>query len=471
MCMNGEIVFLYTGFAIINKNVYAYLNWCIIEFVSKRIHCVTKGFYKVNQETLIQTLQSETLNDAISVLICDTNVDGEKTRYINLLEKAGNLYGDGDYHIVSAPGRTEVGGNHTDHNHGCVVAASVNLDSVAVVKPTESKVVNFTSEGFDIQPIDLNDLSVHENEVNTTESLIRGIAARFAQLGYNIGGFDAVSNSKVLPGSGISSSASFEVLVCEIFNHLFNDGKIGAIEIAQISQYAENEYFGKPCGLMDQMAISVGGFTAIDFNDPSHPIVEKVDFDFKQAGYHLVITNTKGDHADLSGEYGAVPAEMKAVAKELGHEVLRDGSLEEVMKNVKKLRNSLANDRCLLRAIHFHKENQRAIDLKKALEDRDMEHVLTLIRQSGQSSYMYLQNVTVPGSVKTQNLALALVLSDVYLNGEGAFRVHGGGFEGTIQAFVPTHLLNGYIELMQSVFGQDATHLMAIRSVGGTQLI
>ena len=425
----------------------------------------------MNQETLIQTLQSETLNDAISVLICDTNVDGEKTRYINLLEKAGNLYGDGDYHIVSAPGRTEVGGNHTDHNHGCVVAASVNLDSVAVVKPTESKVVNFTSEGFDIQPIDLNDLSVHENEVNTTESLIRGIAARFVQLGYNIGGFDAVSNSKVLPGSGISSSASFEVLVCEIFNHLFNDGKIGAIEIAQISQYAENEYFGKPCGLMDQMAISVGGFTAIDFSDPSHPIVEKVDFDFKQAGYHLVITNTKGDHADLSSEYGAVPAEMKAVAKELGHEVLREGSLEEVMKNVKTLRNSLANDRCLLRAIHFHKENQRAIDLRKALEDRDMEHVLTLIRQSGQSSYMYLQNVTVPGSVKTQNLALALVLSDVYLNGEGAFRVHGGGFEGTIQAFVPTHLLNGYLELMQSVFGQDATHLMAIRSVGGTQLI
>ena len=425
----------------------------------------------MNKEALSEHLASDQLNDAIARLICDSEVTSEKKRYCDLLNKANKLYGDGDYHIVSAPGRTEVGGNHTDHNKGCVVAASVNLDSVALVKVNNTKIVNFKSEGFDILPVDLSDLSVQSNEVNKTESLIRGIAARFVQLGYRIGGFDAVSNSKVLPGSGISSSASFEVLVGEIFNHLFNDGKINPIEIAQISQYAENEYFGKPCGLMDQMAISVGGFTAIDFKDPAKPIVEKVDFDFKKTGYHLVITNTKGDHADLSGEYGAVPSEMKSVARELGHEVLRECELSELVHNIKPIRDSIHNDRALLRAIHFFKENQRAVDLKKALEAKDMDHVLELIRQSGQSSYMYLQNVTVPGSVKSQNLALALALSDVYLNGEGACRVHGGGFEGTIQAFVPTHLLNGYIELMQSVFGEDATHLMAIRNVGGVQLI
>ena len=425
----------------------------------------------MNKEALSEHLASDQLNDAIARLICDSEVTSEKKRYCDLLNKANELYSDGDYHIVSAPGRTEVGGNHTDHNKGCVVAASVNLDSVALVKVNNTKIVNFKSEGFDILPVDLSDLSVQSNEVNKTESLIRGIAARFVQLGYRIGGFDAVSNSKVLPGSGISSSASFEVLVGEIFNHLFNDGKINPIEIAQISQYAENEYFGKPCGLMDQMAISVGGFTAIDFKDPAKPIVEKVDFDFKKAGYHLVITNTKGDHADLSGEYGAVPSEMKSVARELGHEVLRECELSELVHNIKPIRDSIHNDRALLRAIHFFKENQRAVDLKKALEAKDMDHVLELIRQSGQSSYMYLQNVTVPGRVKSQNLALALALSDVYLNGEGACRVHGGGFEGTIQAFVPTHLLNGYIELMKSVFGEDATHLMAIRNVGGVQLI
>lgn len=425
----------------------------------------------MNKEALSEHLASDLLNDAIARLICDSEVTSEKKRYCDLLNKANELYSDGDYHIVSAPGRTEVGGNHTDHNKGCVVAASVNLDSVALVKVNNTKIVNFKSEGFDILPVDLSDLSVQSNEVNKTESLIRGIAARFVQLGYRIGGFDAVSNSKVLPGSGISSSASFEVLVGEIFNHLFNNGKINPIEIAQISQYAENEYFGKPCGLMDQMAISVGGFTAIDFKDPAKPIVEKVDFDFKKAGYHLVITNTKGDHADLSGEYGAVPSEMKSVARELGHEVLRECELSELVHNIKPIRDSIHNDRALLRAIHFFKENQRAVDLKKALEAKDMDHVLELIRQSGQSSYMYLQNVTVPGSVKSQNLALALALSDVYLNGEGACRVHGGGFEGTIQAFVPTHLLNGYIELMKSVFGEDATHLMAIRNVGGVQLI
>lgn len=425
----------------------------------------------MNKESLNELLASTQLDEAIANLICDSEVSSEKKRYVELLNKATDLYGDGDYHIVSAPGRTEVGGNHTDHNKGCVVAASVNLDSVAVVKSNNSSVVNFLSEGFEIKPVDLSDLSVKIDEINRTESLIRGIAARFVQLGYKVSGFDATSNSKVLPGSGISSSASFEVLVGEIFNHLFNEGKINAIEIAQIAQYAENEYFGKPCGLMDQMAISVGGFTAIDFADPTQPIVEKVDFDFKKAGYYLVITNTKGDHADLSGEYGAIPFEMKSVARELGHEVLRECDLNDLMQNITTIRSTLQNDRSLLRAIHFFRENERAKELKVALENKDMDKVLSLIRQSGQSSYMYLQNVTVPGSIKSQNLALALALSDVYLNGEGAFRVHGGGFEGTIQAFVPTHLLDGYIQLMQSVFGEDATHLMAIRSIGGTQII
>ena len=420
---------------------------------------------------LRSVLATNELDEKIKLLICTDEVEEEKKRYLSLLDQAEALYGEGEYHIISAPGRTEIGGNHTDHQHGKVIAASVNIDSVALAKKSEDNIVKIKSLGFNIKPIDLSDLSVHQDEINTTESLIRGIAYRFQELGFKIGGIDALSQSKVLVGSGISSSASFEVLVAELFNQLYNDGQVDAIEIAKIAQYAENVYFGKPCGLLDQMAISCGGFTIMDFENPSAPIVEKHDFNFDKYGYHLVLTNTKGDHADLSDEYGKIPGEMKLVAKAMGHEVLRECDENEFYANFKHIRETVNNDRAMLRAIHLFNENHR-VDLQaKAIKEEKIEDLLKLMKESGHSSYQYLQNVSCVIKPYSQSLGLALALSERCLKGEGAFRVHGGGFEGTIQAVVPTHLLQEYLKTMQAVYGEDATFEMNIRSLGGYQLI
>ena len=419
---------------------------------------------------LRKVLATNELDEKIKLLICSDAVEEEKERYLRLLDMAIEEFGDGDYHIISSPGRTEIGGNHTDHQHGKVVAASVNVDSVAVVKKNNENIVNLHSVGFNIKPIDLNDLSIHPEEANTTESLIRGIAYRFTELGYKIGGFDAVSKSKVLVGSGISSSASFEVLICELFNQLYNDGVVDAIEIAKIAQYAENKYFMKPCGLSDQMAISCGGFTIMDFEDPAKPIVEKCDFDFKKYGYNLVLTNTKGDHADLSHEYAAIPNEMKLVARAMGHEFLRECSKEEFINNFAKIREEVNNDRAMLRAMHLFGENERADKQATAIRNEDLDTLLTLMKESGRSSYMYLQNVFCVVKPYSQSLGIGLSLSEECLKDRGAYRVHGGGFEGTIQAIVPDDLLDEYLKLMQSVYGDDATFLMNIRSVGGYKL-
>ena len=420
---------------------------------------------------LREVLKTNELDEKIKLLICDDAVDEEKKRYLDLLNQAEELYGTGDYHIISAPGRTEIGGNHTDHQHGKVIAASVNVDSVAVTKKNSLNVVRIKSLGFNIKPIDLNDLSVHSDEVNTTESLIRGIAFRFKELGYHIGGFDALSQSKVLVGSGISSSASFEVLIAELFNQLYNDGKVTAIEIAKIAQYAENVYFGKPCGLLDQMAISCGGFTIMDFEKPANPIVEKYNFSFEKYGYHLVLTNTKGDHAGLSDEYARIPGEMKMVAKVMGHEVLRECNEKDFYDNFSTIRKEVNNDRAMLRAIHFFSENYRVGLQATAIKEENIDELLKLMKESGNSSYKYLQNVYCVNKPYSQSLSLALALSERILKDEGAYRVHGGGFEGTIQAIVPENLLSDYLSAMQGVFGQDATFEMKIRSVGGYQLI
>lgn len=391
-------------------------------------------------------------------------------RYIESVDEFVNLFKTTEgISFFSAPGRTEVGGNHTDHQHGCVLAASVNLDVIAVVAKNNDNVIRIKSKGYNMDTIDINDLDVKNSEKNRAASLIRGVAARFKELGYNIGGFDAYTTSNVLKGSGLSSSAAFEVLVGTILSYVFNDGKISAVEIAQIGQYAENVYFGKPSGLMDQMASSVGSFVAIDFNDPKNPIIKKVEFDFASCNHTLCIIDTGGNHADLTDEYGAVPSDMKAVAKFFGKEVLRDVCEKDFFSKLGEIRNKLS-DRAALRAIHFFEDNKRAQLEAEALNSGDFDGFKRLVIESGNSSFMYNQNVYTCKNPTEQGLSLALAISEQLLKGKGAWRVHGGGFAGTIQAFVPNDMLDEYKTTMESVFGNGTCHILNIRPVGGTKV-
>ena len=373
------------------------------------------------------------------------------------------------HYLVSAPGRTEIGGNHTDHQHGCVLAAAVNLETVADVTLNGTDMVWIQSEGYPTIKVDLKDLSVHEEEKNTTAALIRGVAAAFAERGANVHGFDAVIKSNVLAGSGLSSSAAFEVLIGTIMNELFFDKKLSAIEIAQIGQYAENVYFGKPCGLMDQMASSVGSLVFIDFEDPAQPKVEKISFDLADAGYALCIIDSGADHADLTDEYAAIPVEMKQVCSFFGKEVLRQIREEDFLSALPDLRNSVS-DRAILRAMHFYEENQRVLDQVKALKDQNVDAFLNLIKESGRSSWMYLQNITPTGAVMHQEVAIVLALCKKLLDGKGAYRVHGGGFAGTVQAFVPLDMLNSFKNCIEAVLGKDACHVLNIREDGGIRV-
>ena len=394
-----------------------------------------------------------------------------KERYLNLIEKAYQRFGDGDYHLISSPGRTEIGGNHTDHQNGHVLAATINLDNICVVKKSEKNICTFIDDKFEDCIVDINNLKIVENEKNTSKSLIRGIAARLNELGYKIGGFETMCDSKVAIGSGMSSSACFEMMIVEIFNTLYNNEQITPIYRALIGQYSENKYFGKACGLLDQTTISVGGFVAIDFKNPSNPTVESYDFNFKDYGYELILVNTKGDHADLSDEYSAIPKEMKDVAKELNGNVLTDINKEYFFENIKEIRNKIKNDRSILRAIHFFMEDERAISEKLAIENKDIEKLLDLINKSGKSSYMYLQNVYPSSMPKNQPLSIALAISDLILNDKGAYRVHGGGFGGTIQAVVPFELKEEYKKVLAHTFDDDSILELVIRPFGTKTLI
>lgn len=371
--------------------------------------------------------------------------------------------------VFSAPGRTEISGNHTDHQHGCVLAAAVNLETVARVTLRTDYVICVCSEGYDPVEIRLDDLSIHETEINTTAALIRGVAAAFQQRGCTLGGFDAAVSSTVLPGSGLSSSAAFEVLIGTIVNELFFAGSLSAVEIAQIGQYAENVYFGKPCGLMDQTASSVGGMVFIDFCDPAQPIVEKLEFDFSAAGHALCIIDSGADHTDLTDEYAAIPGELKAVCQKFGREVLRDIPEAEFLAALPTLRGQVS-DRAILRAVHFYQENARVLRQVAALRRGDFDSFLALVKESGQSSYMYLQNVTPAGCVAHQEVAVSLALCDVLLGGRGAFRVHGGGFAGTVQAFVPHDMLPSFQAGIEAVLGQGSCHVLSIRQEGGIRV-
>lgn len=369
-------------------------------------------------------------------------------------------------YYFSAPGRTEISGNHTDHQHGCVLAAAVNLETVAEVTLNHSGLIRVQSEGYPVVAVNLNDLSVHEEEKNTTAALIRGVAAAFSQRGAQLEGFDAHVRSSVLPGSGLSSSAAFEVLIGTICNELFFGRKLSPVEIVQVGQYAENVYFGKPCGLMDQTASSVGGMVFIDFENPDCPVVERIDFDFAAAGHALCIIDSGADHADLAEEYAAIPGELKKVSSFFGKEVLREIPEADFFAALPELRHRVP-DRAILRAIHFYQENSRVQRQAQALRDGDFDTFLRLVSESGRSSWMYLQNITPTGATEHQDVAVALALCDTLLRGRGAFRVHGGGFAGTVQAFVPLDMLDSFKEGMERVLGEGKCHVLSIRSKGG----
>ena len=369
----------------------------------------------------------------------------------------------------SAPGRTEVSGNHTDHQRGRVLAGAVNLDTVAAVRANGTDVIRVQSKGYPLCQVRLDALEPVDAEINSTPALIRGVAARFAQLGCKVGGFDAYCESTVLPGSGLSSSAAFEVLIGTIINHLFFDGKVTQPEIAQIGQYAENVFFGKPCGLMDQTASAVGGLVTIDFADKAHPDIRPVHFDFSTTGHALCIIDSRADHADLTDEYAAVPGEMKAVCEYFGKDVVTEIPETDFYAAIPALREK-CGDRAVMRVIHEYNENRRVPQQVACLESGDFEGFLRLTKESGFSSWMYLQNVIPAGYVKQQAMAVALGLCEHYLQGRGAYRVHGGGFAGTVQAFVPFELLESFRAGIDGALGEGACHVLSIRPQGGVEM-
>ncbi len=380
-----------------------------------------------------------------------------------------SVFGKKPERYFSAPGRTEIGGNHTDHQRGRVLAAAVNLDTVAAVRVNGTDKIRILSKGYPMCEIDINSLVPDEGEINTTPALIRGVAARFVQLGCKVEGFDAYCESTVLPGSGLSSSAAYEVLIGTIINHLFFGGKVSQAEVAQIGQYAENVFFGKPCGLMDQTASSVGNLVTIDFFDKEHPVIKPVDFDFSSCGHALCIIDTRASHADLTDEYAAIPGEIKKVAEYFGKEVLSEIDEKDFFAAIPQLREK-CGDRAVMRAVHFYQENARVPKQVEALEKGDFEAFLKLIKESGYSSYMYLQNVIPAGYKEHQDVALALAVCEYLLEGKGAYRVHGGGFAGTVQACVPFEILEKFREGIDGVLGEGACHVLDIRPQGGVEM-
>ncbi len=411
------------------------------------------------------------LRKAVEALYGPQAAADQAARYEKVLSGLEASFGPYDQAAVfSAPGRTEIGGNHTDHQRGRVLAGSVNLDVIAAVAPNGENTIRIQSEGFPMDVVELDDLSVREEERNTSASIIRGIAAWFAQHGCEIQGFNAYTTSNVLKGSGLSSSAAFEVLVANIINSLFNEDKCDAVRLAQIGQYAENVYFGKPSGLLDQMASSVGGMVTIDFQDNANPVVERVDYDFAASGHALCIIDSGADHADLTDEYAAVTRELKEVCAHFGKDVLREIPEEDFYAALPALRLK-AGDRAVLRAIHVYNDNRRVSGQVEALRQGDFDAFLALITESGLSSWRMLQNVVPAGYTHHQEVAVALALCERLLGGRGACRVHGGGFAGTIQAFVPLDLLEQFRSGMDRVLGTGACHVLTIRPVGGVRLV
>lgn len=420
---------------------------------------------------LIEELRNHAYDDLfVDIYAEESAKESQTARYIDAIENFISLYGDLDVEVYSAPGRSEVGGNHTDHQFGKVLATSVNIDSIAVVTKTNGKRVEMKSVGYPKLIVNLDSLEINKREYGTSVGLIRGVAAGLYKRGYKIGGFKGFATSQVLSGSGLSSSAAYEILIGNILTGLYN-GKTGdSVMLAQIGQEAENQFFGKPSGLMDQMACSVGGLIHIDFADPKNPIVSKVNVDFGSFGQSLCIVDTKGSHADLTGDYAEVPQEMRAVSEFFGKHVLREVSESEFYAKLPEIRK-VAGDRGVLRSIHIFNDNKRVDAEKAALESNDYDTFKKLILESGNSSYKYLQNVYSNHKLQEQSVAIGLAMTEQILGDKAVCRVHGGGFAGTIQAFVPHELVETYKAGIEAVFGEGACHVLQIRKYGGLKVL
>lgn len=394
----------------------------------------------------------------------------QKKRYQEALLRFEGSYGENEVEIFSAPGRSEVGGNHTDHQHCQVLAAGVNLDIIACAAKTDDGKIKIVSDSYDIVPVDVEDLAKRKDEEGSSAALIRGVAAKLKEEGFRIGGFRAYMTSDVLQGSGLSSSAAFEVVVGTVLSGLYNDNGIDPVTIAIASQYAENEYFGKPSGLMDQMASAVGSLVNIDFKDPKEPVIRKVDVDFGAFSHSLCIVDTRGDHANLTPEYAAIPEELKKLCRYFGCEYLRELPEERFYEDLTGARKA-AGDRAVLRAMHVYEDHKRVSLEVEALQEGRFEDFKKLITASGKSSFEYLQNVYPNSDVQNQSVSIALALSERFLKGRGAFRVHGGGFAGTIQAFVPDDLVEAYRAEMDRYFGEGSCHILKVRKYGGIKVL
>lgn len=424
-----------------------------------------------NSKTLTARLECGDYDERLKEIYLDENVlEYQKKRYIEALNRYEVLFGEGEVSIYSAPGRSEVGGNHTDHQQGMVLAASINLDAVAVVGRNQENCVKVVSDGYEMSVVSLDDLEQKREEAGTSGGLIRGVLAGLKRRGYLLGGCSLYVTSDVLIGAGLSSSAAFEIILGTVISGLFNDMKVSAVEIAQIGQFAENVYFEKPCGLMDQTACSVGGMIHIDFQEPKQPVVKKLDVDLEEHHYSLCIVDTKGSHEDLTDDYAQIPLEMKAAAAYFGQEVLRNVEENDLYLHMADMRKELG-DRPVLRALHFFEENKRVEKQAKALEDGEFKRFLELIKESGNSSFKYLQNVYTNHDVQNQSMSVGLAVSESVLGDHGVCRVHGGGFAGTIQAFVENDFVGCYKKAMERLFGEGACHVLRVRKYGGMRVI
>lgn len=419
---------------------------------------------------IIQDIQNNVYNDTfLDIYVDQEQLEHQKSRYVQAIEKFIDLYGDQEVSIYSTPGRSEVCGNHTDHQHGEVLAAAINLDIIAVVAKDDTK-IKILSDDYDIEAIHIDDLTLRENEKESSEGLIRGILARFQQLQHKIGGFVGYMTSDVLQGSGLSSSAAFEVMIGTILSGMYNDMKVDPVTIAKIGQYSENVYFGKPCGLMDQCACSVGSLIHIDFKDNENPIVEKINVDFPRFHHSLCIVDVHASHADLTEDYASIPEELKEVDHFFHQEYLRDVDEKEFYEHLTEVREAV-NDRAVLRAIHVFKENKRVQQAVQSLKQEDFDTFKTIVKASGESSFKYLQNIYSNHYVGQQAVSLALALSENLLGAHGVCRVHGGGFAGTIQAFVEDDYVEEYKQGIEKYFGEGSCHILKIRKYGGMKVI
>ncbi|MGN1404548.1 MAG: galactokinase [Ruminococcus sp.] len=421
-------------------------------------------------EQCIRQLETGGFDGTLEMLYGTQAVSRQRARYLDAIRKFREIFPEREeIHIYSAPGRTEIGGNHTDHQHGCVLAAAVDLDVIAIAAFHEDGIIRLESAGYPRDTVELDDLTVHPSETGTSAALIRGVVSRFQEKGVTVSGMDAYTTSNVLSGSGLSSSAAFEVLIGTMLDSYYYGGTLGAVEIAKISQYAENAYFGKNSGLMDQMVSAVGGLVAMDFCSTENPEIRSFSCDFEQAGYCLCITDTKESHANLTGDYDAIRSEMESIAAQFGKTVLREVDEEAFYQAVPELRKT-CSDRAVLRAAHFFAENRRAVQEAEALESGDMDAFLALVNQSGDSSATLLQNLYSCMHPAQQAIPLGIWMSRRVLGQAGAVRVHGGGFAGTIQAFVPIEKKQAYVQEMNRIFGEGSCYVLRIRPVGGVEL-